>query len=187
MRGSVHSGDMKKLTAARIPTTVFSLCEGAPLGLAMRSVASLVVALATGSVLVACGSEVVDASAGGTSGSSSTGAGSTSTSTGTMGLMWPKRITLLSSFAADQSDGVQLSDGVTVAGEGDLSLFTSKVLSIRLPTPDSVCEKGTFEALSDVPAEIDSCPGALSGTWENFAYSSSDANRFGGAAPVFEN
>ena len=161
---------MKKVTAVRIPTTFFPLRQGAPLGLAMRSVASLVVALATGSVLVACGSEVIDASSGGSSEGSATGAGSASTSTGTMGPMWPKRITLLSSFAADQSAGLQLSDGVIVAGEGDLSLATSKVLSVRSPTTDSVCEKGKFEALGDVPAEVDSCPGALSGTWEKFAY-----------------
>lgn len=161
---------MKKLIATGISTTVFAAREGGPVEFVMRITYSLLLALATGSSLVACGSEVVDASTGGDSASSSTGAGSSSTSTGTMGPMWPKRITLLSSFAADQSDGVQLSDGVTVVGEGDLSLTTSKVLSVRSPTPDSVCEKGKFEALGDVPTEIDSCPGALSGTWEKFAY-----------------
>jgi hypothetical protein len=44
------------------------------------------------------------------------------------------------------------------------------VLSIRSPTPDSVCEKGKFAELGDIPTEVDTCPAALSGTWEKYAY-----------------
>lgn len=161
---------MKKLTATTSPVTILSASEGGPLGLGMRLVPGLLFALAIGALLAACGAEVVDAGAGAASAGSSTGAESTSTSTGTMGEVWPKRVTLASSLGADQIDGVLLVDGVSVAGEGDLSLFTGKMLSIRSPTPESVCAKGTFAALADVPTDIDSCPAALGGTWEYFAY-----------------
>ncbi len=87
-----------------------------------------------------------------------------------MGPEWPKRVTLVTTIAATETGGVQLADGAIVAGEGDLSLYQSKVLSIRSLTADSVCEKGTYAALGDVPTDIDACPAALSGTWENFAY-----------------
>jgi hypothetical protein len=130
----------------------------------------LLVALTIGAFVAACGSEVVDASAGAASASSSTGAESSLSSTGTMGEVWPKRITLVSSLGADQSDGVQLVAGVMAAGDGDLSLYTGKMLSVTSPVPESVCAKGKFDALGDVPTDLDSCPADLSGTWQHFAY-----------------
>src|SRR3954451_15058150 len=98
----------------------------------------LLVALATSAWLAACGPDVVDPHSNGASAGGSTAAGSTST--GTMAPEWPKRITLVNLEIGSQGDGVELADGASVAGDGDLRLSTSKVLSIRSPTADSVCE-----------------------------------------------
>lgn len=83
---------------------------------------------------------------------------------------WPKRVTLETPGVATESDGVRLADGAIVADGGDLNLFQAMVLSLGSPTEGSVCAKGTFTALSDIPAEVDDCPAALSGTWEQRAY-----------------
>jgi hypothetical protein len=162
---------MKKTPSAiRIPTPVLSRPRGALRRREAQLAPALLVVLALGSVVLACGSEVTDVRSDGDSTSSSADSGSSSSSTGTMGPMWPRRITLVSTLGMDQSDGVQLADGAIVVGDGDLSLFSGKMLSVRAPVPASVCAKGKYAALGDVPAEIDSCPGALSGTWEPFAY-----------------
>ncbi|MEP7120113.1 MAG: hypothetical protein ABJE95_04345 [Byssovorax sp.] len=158
---------MNALTPARISTTLPPPRHGA------RWISpKLLVTLAIGALLAGCGSEVVDVPTDGASASSSSGAGSSSSSTGTgtLGTTWPKRVTLLSSFAADASDGVQLADGITVPGPGDLSLYTGKVLSISSATPDSVCNKGTFDALSDIPIELDTCAADFYKGWTNYAY-----------------
>lgn len=158
--------DMKELIATRFPTTAFSVSEARPLGLGTRLTPGLLVALTISSLLVACGPDVVDVDTDGASASASTGAGST----GTMGPTWPKRVVLVTNHVADQSDSVELADGATIAGDADLSLYQSKVLSLRSPTPDSLCEKGKFATLGDVPTEVDTCPAALSGTWGQGAY-----------------
>jgi hypothetical protein len=82
----------------------------------------------------------------------------------------PKRVTLVTPAIATPSDGVQLEDGTIVADEGDLSLYQAQTLSLSSPTPASLCAKGTFDALGDIPTEIDTCPAGLSGTWEDRAY-----------------
>ena len=82
----------------------------------------------------------------------------------------PKRVTLVTQAVATESDGFQLEDGAIVADDGDLSLYQAMVLSLASPTPGSLCAKGKFAALSDIPAEVDTCPAALSGTWEQRAY-----------------
>jgi hypothetical protein len=82
----------------------------------------------------------------------------------------PKRVTLVTQLAAAQSDGVHLADGAIVAGGGDLNLYQAMVLSLSSPTPDSLCDKGEFTALSDIPTEVDTCPAAPSGTWGQRAY-----------------
>jgi hypothetical protein len=126
----------------------------------------LLIAVAISSLLAACGS--VDVDTDGASAGSSTGA--TSTSTGPMSLTWPKRIVLKTKEIGTPSDGVLFADGTTVMGDGDLTLYSSKMLSISSPTAESVCEKGKFDALGDVPTDVGGCPAALSGTWEKFAY-----------------
>lgn len=82
----------------------------------------------------------------------------------------PKRVTLVTRAAGNESDGMQLADGAIVAGDGDLNLYQAMVLSLGSPTPGSLCEKGTFSALSDIPTDVDTCPAALSGTWGQRAY-----------------
>jgi len=88
---------------------------------------------------------------------------------------WPMRVTLVTQLAANQSEGVQLADGAILAGDGDLSLDQAMVLSLSSPAPDSLCEKGTFTALSDIPTELDTCPAAASGTWGQRVYLSAAA------------
>ncbi|WP_438003321.1 hypothetical protein WME89_31055 [Sorangium sp. So ce321] len=82
----------------------------------------------------------------------------------------PRRVTLVTPSAATESDGVRLADGAIVAGGGDLSLYQAMVLSLSSPTPGSLCAKGIFSALGDVPTEVDTCPAGLTGSWEQRTY-----------------
>ncbi len=150
------AGDMKRLTLAGFPGAVLP---------------GLLVTIALSALLVGCGS-VIDTTTGGGSDGSSTGGGATagSVSTGSMGPAWPKRIVLVNHAISNPGDSVRLEDASTVAGDGDVSLFAGKVLSIVSPTPESVCAKGTFPTLDDVPTAIDTCSGSLSKTWEHYAY-----------------
>ena len=110
------------------------------------------------SFLVGCGMETTPI-----------GAGSAGTS-GSTEPAWPKRVTLVTQLGATQSNGVQLEEGDIIAGEGDLKLDQAMVLSIATPTPESLCEKGTFAALGDIPTAVDACPAAPTGTWEKRVY-----------------
>jgi hypothetical protein len=157
---------MKTLLDPRSQTTLSSARAIRPAGPEIRLSPRLLVALAASSLLAACGPEVGDVRTDGGPDSSSTSAGST----GTMGPEWPKRITLVAPPAGNQGDGVQLADGVLVAGKGDLSLSQAMVLSIASPAPDSICEKGVFASLSDIPTEVDACPASLTGAWHQRAY-----------------
>jgi len=91
-------------------------------------------------------------------------------STGPTESVWPQRVTLVTTGAGVGSDSVQFADAAIIAGDGDLRLHQAMVLSIRSPTPESVCEKGKFAALDDIPTDLDACPAALSGTWGTAAY-----------------
>lgn len=107
-------------------------------------------------VLVACGSVETPAS--------STGAGETS---------WPKRATLVASFTEGDAvaPSVRLSDGTVLAKDAaDLTLYQAMVLSLRAASPESICEKGTFEALADIPTDEESCAASLTGTWAQHVY-----------------
>lgn len=157
---------MKTLTDPRRQTTLSSTRAIEPAGPGIRLTPRLLVALAASSLLVACEPEVGDVHTDGGPDSSSTSAGST----GTMGPEWPKRITLVTHLAGNPGDGVRLADGMPVAGKGDLSLYQAMVLSIASPAPDSICEKGKFASLSDIPTEVDVCPEAYMGAWKQRTY-----------------
>jgi hypothetical protein len=83
---------------------------------------------------------------------------------------WPKRVTLVTKLATNESGGVRLADGALVEGGRDLSLDLGRVLSLSSPTSASLCEKGKFDALEDIPTTVDTCPASLSGTWEQRTY-----------------
>lgn len=140
---------MKKPNAAAIPTTALP---------------ALLVTLAWSALLVGCGASVETTPGGGSDSTSSGGA------SGSTGATWPKQIVLVNPEVSSSADGVRFEDGATVAGAGDLRLFVGKVLSIQSPAPESVCAKGTFATLGDVPTETDACPASLSKTWSNYAY-----------------
>ena len=167
--------DMKKLTPTRIQSTIFSVREAAPLGLGIRLTACLLVGLATSSSLLACAADVrtdgaSDSGSSGSGGASPGGASSGSAGSGGAVSMWPKRVTIVTPAHEIPSDGVKLADGAIVAGGGDLKLWQAYVLSLRSPTQGSLCVKGEFAALRDIPTELDTCPGALAGTWSPVAY-----------------
>ena len=82
---------------------------------------------------------------------------------------WPKRVTITTQGAMG-GDGVRLADGAIVAGGGDLRLYQAMVLSLRTPAADSLCEKGTFASLEEIPTAIDACPEAYGGAWGQHAY-----------------
>ncbi len=118
--------------------------------------------------LSGCGMETTPmAAAAGSAGS--TGAGSTG-STGSSGSVWPKQVTLVREAIATQSDDVQLADGAILAGDGDLNLDQAMVLSLSSPTPESLCEKGKFPTLADIPTGVDTCPGSSLGSWQKRVY-----------------
>ncbi len=88
---------------------------------------------------------------------------------------WPKRITLATQGFTNASDGVQLADGAIVAGEGDLSLWMAQQLSLTSPSAGSICDKGRFATLADVPTDTDGCPGASDGAWVARVYLSASS------------
>ncbi|APR88406.1 hypothetical protein A7982_13755 [Minicystis rosea] len=83
---------------------------------------------------------------------------------------WPKRVTIVTESAAQEGDGVRLADGVIVAGGGDLRLYQAMVLSLSSPTPDSLCEKGTFASLAEIPTATNACPKAYASAWGQRVY-----------------
>ena len=83
---------------------------------------------------------------------------------------WPKRVTITTTLSTGEARGVRLFDGALIENGGDLTLVQAMVLSLRSPSMESICEKGTFDALQDVPVEETSCPAAPSLAWQDFSY-----------------
>jgi hypothetical protein len=101
-------------------------------------------------VLAGCGGTTRDAP----SASQGTGGGGSVT--------WPQRVVLhTTSF---EGEGLRLADATVLgsgAGARDLWMDQSKVASLGHATPESFCEKGTFDTLAEVPID-DAC---ASDTW----------------------
>lgn len=108
------------------------------IGAASSSIGGVVLALGAGALAGACGPEA-------------------GTST-----------TLRSAGGVDE--GLRLSDGAVVpaGGDADLTFHQAMVMSLRSPTPASICPRGTFAALADVDAD-DDCAGEPAG-WAQFVY-----------------
>jgi len=103
-------------------------------------------------------------------GESSTGEPTTGEpTTGSTPSEWPRRVTLVTNHSEEGTPALKLAEGTLLAEGGDIHLALAYVLSLR-GSPDSVCEKGTFDALGDVPTDLDTCPAASSGTWGPSAY-----------------
>lgn len=69
----------------------------------------------------------------------------------------PRRITLARTFGGPGA-GLRLADGTLVSEGGDVQLFETMVVSLRTPSPESMCPKGTFASLDAVPTGAAECP-----------------------------
>lgn len=67
-------------------------------------------------------------------------------------------------------DGLRLADGAIVpaGADADLEFYQAMVMSLRSPTPASICARGTVAAVGDIAAG-DDCPGQDMG-WAQFVY-----------------
>ncbi len=86
---------------------------------------------------------------------------------------WPKEVELRFQWDDERLAGLRLEAGVlTPPEEADVSLRQAQVLSLRADS-DAFCRKGVFEALSDIPTSLDSCPEyahTSDGPWTSFLY-----------------
>lgn len=126
--------------------------------------------------LLACGPDTTTtdetASTGGPPEPTTTGSEPTSTTatTGPVAGEWPRRVTLETPGLVEPSPAIRLADGSLDAEAGDLRLHQTMILSLRSPTAETVCNKGTFASLADIPTSEDGCPGdPLSPVWHDFA------------------
>jgi len=135
-------------------------------------------ALGLSLLVLACGPDTTTSEDPGTGGSTSPTTPTESEpepgSTGTTGPAeseWPRRVTLETPGLVDPSPAIHLADGTLDDTDGDLRLHQTMVLTLRSPTAESVCTKGTFANLTDIPTTVDDCPGTPSTpVWHDFAY-----------------
>lgn len=78
----------------------------------------------------------------------------------------PHRVTLARAFGGPGA-GLRLADGTLVSEGGDVQLFETMVVSLRTPSPESFCSKGTFASLDAVPTGGAEC---LHGAGWNIAW-----------------
>lgn len=62
----------------------------------------------------------------------------------------PRRVTLARALGGAGA-GLRLADGALVTEGGDVQLFETMVVSLRSPSPESLCPKGTFASLDAIP------------------------------------
>ena len=90
------------------------------------------------------------------------------TDTGTTDAGPPRRVTLTVAFTGPggtASERLDLETGTLLPADatgGDLQLMETRVISLRAPTPESVCMLGTFGSLGEIPTATDQC---LTGVW----------------------
>lgn len=68
---------------------------------------------------------------------------------------WPRRVTVAAPLGAGER--LQLADGGIVPAGGDLQLWEAMVVSLGASTPESICVKGRFTALDEVPTGDEQC------------------------------
>ena len=83
---------------------------------------------------------------------------------------WPRQVRLQTPEVGMDSPFVLLATGEQAPDAGDLNLYQGRVLSLISPVDNSVCAKGVYEQLSEIPADPESCPADVEGAWRNFAY-----------------
>jgi hypothetical protein len=86
---------------------------------------------------------------------------------------WPRRV-VLSQWLPDAGgdyahDNLGLADGVVGATPADLDVFSARSIGLDGGGPATLCEKGTFAALADVPVDPTGCPGSPGNAWQRLA------------------
>jgi hypothetical protein len=78
----------------------------------------------------------------------------------------------LESRAVGHGESLRLADQRVLpdGSPADLTLYQAMMLSLRSPQARSICTKGTFAALADIPTDLGSCPADLGGEWTQHAY-----------------
>ena len=82
---------------------------------------------------------------------------------------WPRRVTL-SHRLGEPSESLRLADGTIVPAPADLDFNQGKVLSLRTPAGDGICEKGVFASLAAVPVDGGTCPASKTKGWTPLLY-----------------
>lgn len=91
----------------------------------------------------------------------------------------PFRIVLSHTLDAEErlESGVRFSDG-SLLGPDDADLFMNqaRVISLASKGAESLCEKGVFDSIDDIPTTVDECPANTSGAWNARIYLSASTN-----------
>ncbi|KYF81686.1 hypothetical protein BE17_52200 [Sorangium cellulosum] len=78
--------------------------------------------------------------------------------------VWPKTVTLAVQGIGELGEHVRLADG-TVSDAGDVGVQSSRVIALRSPAADSICEMGLpYAALTEIPTDVAGC------SWVPVAY-----------------
>ena len=89
----------------------------------------------------------------------------------------PARVVLTHTFEDPSASGVRLSDATFTGPEGaDIFMNQAQVLSLGVFSGNSLCEKGIFDSIEDIPVSLDDCPASGSGAWTPRVYLSASTN-----------
>ena len=87
--------------------------------------------------------------------------------------VWPRRVVLsewVPAAGADLAhDHLRLADGVVGTEAADLTVFAARSIGIDGGAAGTLCEKGVFASLAEVPVGATDCPLSTANAWERFA------------------
>jgi hypothetical protein len=86
---------------------------------------------------------------------------------------WPKKVTLEADITMTPGgDGIRLSDGARVTGQGDFNLQAAMVLRLQSPAEESFCSKDKYASLAEVPTDQNTCSAMFgeSTMWRSFLH-----------------
>ncbi len=86
------------------------------------------------------------------------------------GITWPQRGVMTFSHEFGENPGIRLADGSPVIDGPDLDFYQSRVLSLSSPDGERICDKGSFDTLSEIPTNTNDCPGSSSAAWSSRIY-----------------
>ncbi len=83
---------------------------------------------------------------------------------------WTRQVELTFSHSDKSRSSLRLDDGLIGEAQGDLELNQSRSLLLSSLSTKTLCVKGTFAFLDEIPLTTDTCPADLSGTWATHAF-----------------